>query len=64
MAWARIAASLAACWSVPSIRAAISASGVPNGSSSALSMPANGLSEDSVNVSRPASSTLRGIAVQ
>lgn len=64
MAWARIAASFAACCSVASIRAAMCSSGVPNGSSSALPIPANGLSDESVKWFMPASRTLRGIAVK
>ena len=54
VAWARSDASFASCWSVASIRAAISSSGVPNGKSYTFSTPANGLSEDSRNASRPA----------
>ena len=49
VAWARIAATFASANSVPSIRAAISSSGVPNGRSSTFSTPANGLSDDSRN---------------
>jgi hypothetical protein len=64
VAWARMAATFASQKSVPSMRAAISESGVPNGKSSMLSTPSNGLPVDSPNAANPASSTLRGIAVQ
>jgi hypothetical protein len=61
---ARIAATLRSYWSVPSICAAISSSGCPNGRSSTRSTSANGLSSSPRKASMPPSSTLRGMAVK